>query len=209
MGGSIPIPVPDLRWGLTETPPRICSSPESSVRPSVLRRPICLPRESRPGQHSTPRDQPAARDPANHQSGCCANPRRTRRRRCVRCCLRFGFRIANTQLNLSQHRHNAPRRCPRCRPRRCPRCQPPKRSPARLRGGQAMALCTGPFTVNFAVQMQFKTHCEPDTTVAPLLCVAYELVRRARGWRRHTAYHAHTPMPPAPNMGPEVLARPN
>ena len=40
-----------------------------------------------------------------------------------------------------------------------------------------MALCTGPFTVNFAVQMQFKTHCEPDTTVAPLLCVAYELVR--------------------------------
>ena len=31
----------------------------------------------------------------------------------------------------------------------------------------------------------------------------------ARGWRRHTAYHAHTPMPPAPNMGPELLARPN
>ena len=25
----------------------------------------------------------------------------------------------------------------------------------------------------------------------------------------HTAYHAHTPMPPAPNMGPELLARPN
>ena len=40
-----------------------------------------------------------------------------------------------------------------------------------------MALCTGPFTVSFAVQMQFNTHCEPDTTVAPLLCVAYELVR--------------------------------
>ena len=111
-----------------------------------------------------------------------------------------------TQTTLPQRprQHLMPRDQPSCaRP-----CQT-KAVAARLRGGQAMALCTGPFTVNFAVQMQFKTHCEPDTTVAPLLCVAYELVRRARGWRRHTAYHAHTPMPPAPNMGPEVLARPN
>ena len=38
-------------------------------------------------------------------------------------------------------------------------------------------------------------------------------IRHCRGCEaggdRHTACHAHTPMPPAPNMGPELLARPN
>ena len=32
---------------------------------------------------------------------------------------------------------------------------------------------------------------------------------REAGGDRHTSYHAHTPMPPAPNMSPELLARPN
>ena len=43
----------------------------------------------RPMQHSTPRDRPAARNPANHQSGRCVDARRARRQRCARCCLRL------------------------------------------------------------------------------------------------------------------------
>jgi hypothetical protein len=115
--------------------------------------------------------------PANHQSGRCEDARRTRpRRRCARRPLRLISHCKHavgTQTTLPQH----PSPLPLLPPSPLPALPTTKAVGARLRGGQAMALCTGPFTVSFAVQMQFNTHCEPDTTVAPLRCVVYELVR--------------------------------